>query len=457
MPELRQFFRYVVPTMLFMFLGGLYSIIDGIFIGQATGEEGLAAVFVTFPLYCLIFGLGELIGIGGCILISQSRGAGDIHAANKIFSGMIGLGTLAGVASLLVFYPLGRPLLVALGATPDLLPGAFSYISVILFGATIMVLWVCLSSAIRNDDHPALAGWLIALGVLGNIVLDYVFIMRFGWGLPGAAWATVVAELPPLIGGILFFASKKSNLTFQWRYFVPDWETASRIFRCGIPSFGAHVAIATMLLLHNWQSLRYGGEMALAAYAAICTVESLTSMIMQGVANGIQPLVSFYYGAKEFAKNRLIGRYAILFSLLLGVFGVLFSVLVCRRLPLMMGLEGETAQIAARGLLISAAAFLTLGTIKVGSTFFQSTGRVVASAILIYGDCVVLALCLILLPIYFGLDGVWLAMPVSRMILVAMMIVLAYKPRGSVAKGDFSEVCAKTGVISREISTKRSC
>lgn len=419
--DLRQFFRYVIPTMFFMFVWGLYNIMDGVFVGQAMGETGLAACLLTFPIYCFMFGFGDMIGVGSAILVAKHRGENDIEAANRAFSGGVGLIFILCVTLIVLYAFWGRSLLVLLGATPAILPLSFLYIGVVIVGALPMLLWVMLASVLRSDGQPALSSWLMVFGAVSNIILDYLFVIRFQWGVGGAAWATVAAETGTLLLGLLYFGSKKCHLTFLFHQMFPTWRDGLRICKQGIPSLGAQSAIAFMLLFHNIQALHWGGPTALAAYAAICNIESLTSMIMQGVASGMQPLVSFHFGARDFERIHRFGRYGLIFSLLLGIVGVSFSVLMCRILPGCMGLEESTAALATHGLLISAPAFLVMGMVKTGSYYYQATGRIAASSLLTYGDCVILPASLFILPLFFSLDGVWMAMPVSRFILTGMM------------------------------------
>ncbi|MDO4584842.1 MAG: MATE family efflux transporter [Planctomycetia bacterium] len=430
MRDLRLFFRYVIPSMFVMFVAGLYNIVDSAFIGIATGEKGLGACMLTFPIFCTIFGIGDMIGIGASILISQHRGEGNLPMANRAFSKMIGLAILAGVLIPLLFFPILKPMLVFCGATPELLPGAFSYISWVVGGAFIPVLWLCLAAAMRNDERPVLTMFLVCTGVVANVILDYVFIFLCGWGLPGASIATVISQLFPLSLAVLYFRSSRTHLKILWHAIFPSRRWCWQILKFGFPSLGGSLSIAAMLLFHNWQSLRYGqmagyGTGGLAAYAVICTTESLISMIMQGVANGMQPIVSYIHGTGDHARNRKMAHYGIVFSVFLGILGVIFSIVARHHIPALMGLDGSIAELAAHGLLLSAPAFFALGLVKMGSHFFQSTGKILAANLLIYGDyCVILPMCLFLLPLFWGLDGVWMAMPVSRFLLLFLLMWL---------------------------------
>ncbi len=424
--DLQKFFRYVIPTMCFMFVYGLYNIIDGVFIGQAMGKVGLAACLLTFPIYCFLFAFGDMIGVGSSILIAKYRGEKNIVSANRMFSGGVGLILILSVFVLVLYRFCGHSILTWMGASPQLEPISYEYIGIIIFGAFPMLLWLMLSSVLRSDDQPKLSSSLMVFGAVTNIVLDYLFVLRFHWGAAGAAWATVTAEIFVLALGLPYFASKKCSLTFNIRNLFPTFRDAVRICKQGIPSLGAQSAVAIMLLCHNIQSLHWGGEDALAAYAAICCIESLGSMILQGVASGLQPLVSFYFGARDFERIHRFGCYGLIFAFLLGLLGVVFSVAMCQILPGCMGLKGTAAVIASRGLIIGSSAFLAMGVVKVGSHYYQATGRIAASSLLIYGDCVILPLALWVLPWFFSLDGVWMAMPVSRFILLGMMIGLYF-------------------------------
>ncbi len=426
MSDFRLFLKYALPSMITMFIAGLYGIIDAIFIGRALGENALAAINVTFPIFCLIFGVGDMIGMGACILISQNRGAGNVSEENSFFSGMLGMATVGAILFAVTTYVFLDPILIYSGAGRELLPQSREYITVILFGCVFQMLAVCFMCALRNDRQPMLAMWIICTGLIFNIILDYFLVWHFPLGLFGAALATVIAQAVPLAVSVWYFSGKRTELKFHWWKAIPDPRHARLILRNGLPSLGAHTAIAAMLLFHNVQARCYGGIAGLAAYSVICQTEAIASMVMQGIASGIQPLASYFYGAGERMRNRRILRYALTMALSLGVLGCVFSIVGCHFFPTLMGVKGEAARIAARGLIISSPMFIALGLIKVGSHYFQATQKLVSANILIHGDyALALPLCLWVLPLFFGLDGVWAAMPVSRYMLLTVMIVCA--------------------------------
>ena len=167
-----------------------------------------------------------------------------------------------------------------------------------------------------------------------------------------------------------------------------------------------------MLLMHNYQSLRYAAVAGLAAYSLIAAIESMGSMLMTGLAAGVQPLVSYFHGARKHRRKLRLGYYGLWTGFGLGVVMMIVSIAGYRIFPAWFGLDGNVASLAGRGLLISAPTFLLLGVVRVGSYYFQSSGRLAAASVLIYGDtCLALPLCLFILPLWLGIDGVWAAMP----------------------------------------------
>lgn len=420
--DLKLFFQYVTPSMAGMLIAGIYSIVDTFFVGIALHEPGLAAVTLTWPITMLVFAFGDMIGTGAAIIIAQKRGAGDNSAADHAFSGMIGLELAAGILLPLAVIPCTKPLLTALGATPELLPGAFAYTAIFIGGGLFPMLTSGLLAAVRNDGHPMLAMLLVSTGLISNIILDFLLVWVFPFGLAGASLATIIAQAVPLALTLRYFQKGKSQVRFHIGSIFPKFDLLRRTFINGIPTFGGQMSIGLMILFHNWQALKYGALPALAAYTVICTVESIGSMLSTGLATGVQPVASFFYGAHKHRRNLRIGFYGLLFSFLLGIAMMIVSFVACRFIPWTLGLSGEAAEIASRALKISAPAFLALGMVRVGSLFFQSTGKIFAASVLIYGDtCFILPLCLFVLPLFFGLDGVWAAMPVSRLILFLIL------------------------------------
>lgn len=418
----KLFLSYVLPSMVGMLIVGSYSIVDTIFIGQAAGELGLASVAVTWPLVMVFGAVGDMLGTGGAIIVSQSRGSGNLARARSVFGNMLCFQIIFSfVLMALINYFLIDALLL-LGADKELLPGAVRYSHIIIYGNLACMLMMAVSSVIRNDGRPVLSMWLTVGGLLLNILLDYIFIFPLKGGIAGAAYATIVSQALIAIAGLVYFATGYTKLRYGWAMFKLRLANLKEIVVNGIPSLGNQLSIIAMLLFHNYQSLKYGQIDGLAAYTFIGAIESLGSLLMTGLSLGVQPLVAYLYGGKRYRRQNIIGNMGYYTAFVLGIILMLVSFAGHNIFPAWFNLSGNAAALASHGLIISSTAFVLLGVIRVAGYYYQATGKVWDSSLLIYGDAFfALPLCLFTLPHWFGLDGVWLAMPVSRIILFAFV------------------------------------
>ena len=417
------FFHYVGPSVFGMLICGSYSIVDTIFIGQASGKEGLAAIAVTWPLVMLLWAFGDLAGAGGAVLIAQKNGAGRPDEAQRYFSATCFLLLAGAVVLTCAALPVLPPVLRFLGAEPDMLDTSLRYTRIMTGGLTISLLMSLVMNVIRNDGHPALSMWIMVSGLLGNIALDWVFIFLIGMGAAGAAAASVTSQLFAVLFGVWYFTSSKTRLRFRFREIVrPARDDLKRILLTGLPIYGNMISVIAMLFMHNAQSLQYGQVDGLAAYTVVSGLEALGSMLMTGIAGGVQPLAAGMYGARKFKRQNRFGNYGYQLAFAAGVALMFFSFGMRTVVPGWMGLEGDAARLAARAILLSAPAFLFLGMIRVAGFYYQATGKIAVSSWLIYGDSfLALPLCLYTLPLWLGMDGVWLAMPASRVLLMGLL------------------------------------
>lgn len=428
--SLKTFLSYVIPSMVAMLIVGSYSIVDTIFIGQATGETGLAAVAITWPIMLLFGAFGDMLGTGAAVLISQERGKKDFQKAKFLFGNMLLMQLVLSLILLAIFIPNTKSLLFLFGATPELIPMAMDYVMVLVWANLLFMLGVGLGAIVRNDGRPILAMFLMILGLGLNIILDYIFIFVLDGGVKGAALATVVSLAVGILVTLGYFLTPWTHVRITKGMFKIKPEYMKQIAVTGIPSLGNQLSIIAMLFLHNFQSMRYGGVSGLAAYTFIGAIESMGSLLLTGLALGIQPLVAFFNGAKNYVQQRIMGNMGYATALGLGVILMVVSLLGCDIFPTWFNLTGETAVLAAHGLVLSSTAFLLLGVVRVAGYYYQSTGKIIYSSILIYGDAfAALPLCLFILPIFCGLDGVWLSMPVSRLLLFLLALYFWYGKR----------------------------
>ena len=434
--DLRLFWKYVAPSVFGAVIGGSFAIVDAIFIGLAGGENALAATAVTWPLGMFLQAFGFLVGSGGAVLIAQNRGSNLPERERLFFAQTVFLALAWSIFLTVVTFPFLQTILTALGATQELMPISLRY-SQILTGGVIFSIFMSLClEVIRNDGHPILSMLLMITGLISNIILDWVFVFHLQFGAVGAAIATVISQAGACILGCIYFCSPLTKLRFSIGILKPKLHLIGNIIITGLPIFGNMLSIIAMLYMHNAQSLRYGGIDGLAAYTVISSLEALGSMFMTGIAGGVQPLSASMYGAGKYKRQNRFGNYGYKFAFISGIILMLFSFAMYKIIPAWMGLEtGNALDLAQHGILLSAPAFLLLGVIRVAAFYYQSTGNIVKSSCLIYGDSfIALPLCIFTLPVWFGMNGVWLAMPVSRIILMAMLLYFWFGSRNASRK-----------------------
>ena len=413
----KLFFRYVIPSMISMLTAGVYTLVDGFFVGWGAGNDGLAAINVAFPL-------SLLIGTGGAINIALARGRGARRTADLFLGNSLAL--LVPAAVLLAgLIPFLNPILSAVGAAPALLPAAREYAVITLGGGIFMMAAVCLVAAMRNDGAPKPAMAIMVAGLAANIVLDWLFVLVLHGGVAGSAWATVLSQAICFALAAGYFAAGRSHFRFSRRCFRLKRRIVRRIIPAGLPSFGVQISVAAVILLHNRQALLYGGVAAVAAYAIISYVEAMILMLQQGIGLGIQPVVSFLHGAGDTERREKIARYGVISAVLIGAGGLLLSAGGYRLIPALFNASGDVVAVAGRGLIISAAVYPFLGLQKVSEAYFQAMDRPGMASLLVYLDCfLVLPLSLLLLPLWRGADGIWAAMPVSKLLMFGVVLLL---------------------------------
>ncbi len=422
--DLFLFWKYVAPSVFGAVIGGSFSIVDAIFIGLSGGENALAATAVTWPLVMLLQAFGFLVGSGGAVLIAQSHGAKNEKLGQRFFAQTLFLVMAWSLLLTALTFPFLRPILSVLGATEELMPVSLNYSRILTGGVFVSIFMSMCLEVIRNDGHPTLSMILMVTGLLGNILLDWVFVFLFGYGAVGAAIATVVSQTAASLLGVLYFLSPLTKLRFSAGALKPDLRMIRDILLTGLPIFGNMLSIIAMLYMHNAQSLRYAGIDGLAAYTVLSSLEALGSMFMTGIAGGVQPLSAAMYGAGDRIRQNRFGRYGYWFAFASGIVLMFFSFAMHKVIPGWMGVvSGEARTLAQEGILISAPAFLLLGVVRVAAFYYQATGNIGKASWLIYGDSfLALPLCIFTLPLWFGMNGVWMAMPLSRVLLMGLLL-----------------------------------
>ena len=291
----KLFFSFVIPSILAFALSGVYAIVDGFFVGNSVGDIGISTINVAYPIIALILAVGTGIGMGGAVYFSIFQAEGKPKEAGEFVAGTLWLLLAASIVMTALVLLLATPLLKLLGAQGDLLTLGQDYIYIMALGSVLQLFGSGLIPLIRNNGGAIFAMITMCSGFLTNIILDYLFVWVFHLGVSGAAWATIIGEGVAMAGGVGYLLYKKQM------HFAISREAMKRvtksIVRIGLAPFGLALTPNFSLILINRFSASYGGEPAIAVYACVSYILTIVYLVLQGVGDGIQPLMSQFYGS----------------------------------------------------------------------------------------------------------------------------------------------------------------
>ena len=421
----KKFFSYVIPSILAFALSGVYTIVDGFFIGQSLGDTGLTAITLGYPISALIGAIGTGLGLSGAIRFTILSAQGEGKKRQECFGGTTLLMlVVAGLLTALLF-AFAEPILYLLGARGNMLTLCTAYARVIALGAVFQLLATGFVPFIRNMGGATVAMIAMILGFATNIVLDYAFVWALNWGMVGAAWATIIGQAVTMVVAVIFFAAKRSGFRLpELRELCGLWKT---ILIVSISPFGlTFSAIITMLFMNRFLLL-YGDEQAVAVYGCIGYITAILYLLLQGVGDGSQPLISQYYGEENRASVRAVRRLAYLTAVAVTVVCMIGVYLARAKVGTLFGASAEANAGVIRYLPLFLAPLLLLAFVRITTSYFYATEKNGLSYLLVYAEPVCTLLTLLLLPPLLKLTGVWLATPIAQV--VTFVIAWAAKRR----------------------------
>ena len=425
MKNAREFFSYVLPSLAAFALSGVYAVVDGFFVGNSIGDTGLAAINFAFPVTALLQAAGTGIGMGGAIRFAICGAQGDAEGERHYFSSALLLLLLCGALLSLIFFVLAGPLLKALGAEGATLTLGMEYLIFIAAGALFQVFGTGLIPLIRNMGGSLCAMFAMSAGFIANIILDWLFIMVFGWGMAGAAAATVIGQAVTALGAVLYFAAKRSPLSLPPARRI--LHLFSVILKISLAPFGITFSPMIGMILMNRFAVLYGGEGAVACYACVGYIVTIVYLLLQGIGDGCQPMISRYYGRGRRADMKRTCRLAYATAGALSLLSVCLLFLTRWRIGGLFGASPPVSLGVGETLPLFLAGVLFLAYTRITAAGFYATEESLLSYILVYAEPLLLLVFLLLLPAFLGLTGVWLAMPASQM--TTALIAAAVKRR----------------------------
>ncbi|MEO2205711.1 MATE family efflux transporter [Paenibacillus pabuli] len=429
----KAFVSYLVPSILGMLVIAFNFIIDGIMVGHKLGSTALAGIGIASPVYTLFVAMSLWIGMGGATLYSTYMGKRDITTAKQIFTKSITIILLITMAIGYTAFTFKDQLVYALGANTETFPYAADYMNILLLFGFVFTIENALTIFVRNDGDSNTSMYAQITFAVANIVFNYVTLYVLEWGVRGVAIGTIVSASLALLVLLSHFFKKSNNLTFT-RF---KWNTKllGTIVLIGFPSFLAELGMSVFSISHNISLDRIAGTDGVASFTVLNYIHGVVLLAFLGLASAAQPLVSYYHGAKKMAREKQTIRIASRTALACGV---ILLLVVQWGAPYFVQIFGNFSESvtsnAVYGLRIFTFAYLFMGINFVMSTYFQSVGNAkMAIWITAAREMIIMIALIAILPPFWGVTGVWLAVPLSEMF-VLVTIAVYYRKRSVTEK-----------------------
>ena len=409
--------QYAIPAIIAMTASSLYNMADSIFIGHGVGPLAISGLALTFPLMNLAAAFGSLVGVGASTLVSVKLGQKDYEGANQVLGNVLVLNVLLGVAFTIVFLLLLDPILYFFGGSDATVGYARDYMVVILLGNVVTHLYLGLNAVLRSAGHPQKAMYATIATVVINTILDPLFIYGFGWGIRGAAIATIIAQVISLLWQFKIFSNKDELLHFHKGIFRLKKKIVVDSLAIGMAPFLMNLAACFIVILINQGLQHHGGDLAIGAFGIVNRLVFLFVMIVMGLNQGMQPIAGYNYGAKQYPRVTKVLKITIYAATIVTTTGFLMGMFIPRLAVSIFTTHEELVRISAKGLRIVVMFFPIVGFQMVTSNFFQSIGMASKAIFLsVSRQVLILIPCLLILPQFYGQLGVWISMPISDLI-----------------------------------------
>lgn len=413
--------QYAVPAVVAMTASSLYNMVDSIFIGHGVGPLAISGLALTFPLMNLAAAFGSLVGVGAATLISMRLGQRDYATAQRVLGNVVMLNLLLGVGFGLVALLFLDPILYFFGASDATIGYAREYMTVILLGNVITHMYLGLNSVLRASGHPRKAMYATINTVIINTVLDPIFIYGFGWGIRGAAIATVLAQIISLVWQFRLLSDRSELIHFRRGIYRLRRRIVRDVLAIGMSPFLMNLTACFIVILINKGLKTYGGDLMIGAYGIVNRLAFVFVMIVMGVNQGMQPIAGYNFGARQYDRVLRVLKLTIVCAVGITTAGFLVGEFAPRLAVSLFTSDEELIRLSVEGMRIVFVFFPIIGFQMVATNFFQSIGMA-GKAIFMSLSRQLLFLMpgLLFLPRFFevstpwdGSWGVWCAMPLS--------------------------------------------
>lgn len=407
-------YRFSIPAIVGMMVNALYNIVDRIYIGNSLdlGANGIGGITISFPITIVLLAIGILFGQGGATLFSMNLGAGKSEGAEKALGNSFVMLIFAGFLYMLLGQVFLVPLLTLFGASETIMPYAVEYMRYIFFGSIFHVVSMGLNNFIRADGNPKLAMYTMFFGAGTNIILDPIFIYGFKMGMAGAAIATILSQLFSFIWVVSYFIGKKCRVKLKLKYMKPDFTVILKIVSLGLPGFSLQIASSLLNLVLNKNLQRYGGDIAVSGMGVINSVQTMIIMPIIGLNQGVQPIISFNFGAEKYDRVKSAAKLAVKAATITISIGFIITRLFPLQIISMFNREPELLKFGNSAIFAWFLCLPLVGFQIIGANFFQAIGRSKTAMFLTLTRQVIILLpAIIIFSKVWGIKGLIYAAP----------------------------------------------
>lgn len=407
-------FQYALPSIIAMTASTLYNIIDSIFIGHYVGSMALSALAIMMPLMNLAAAFGAMVGGGAAALMSIKLGQKDMETTRLILGNVLLLNITIGVAFGAIGLIFLDPILYAFGASEVTIVHARDFLRIILVGNVFTHIYLGLNNLLRASGFPRKSMMVMLIAVATNTVLAALFVVVFRWGMKGAAWATVIAQVTAMVIQLFHFLDKRNDIHLTRRLLRFKGAIVKGILSIGMAPFAMNVCSSIVVLFINYSLKKYGGDVAIGAYGIANRFIMIFAMTVMGLNQGMQPIVGYNYGAGRFDRVKRTYWQTVLAATCITVVGFVVGYFFPHTMASIFTDDTVMIDSATRALRIIVLTYPFIGFQMVSSMFFQAIGNAkVAMVLSMTRQLLFLLPLLALLPPYFGTDGVWTSMPIA--------------------------------------------
>lgn len=425
-----DFLRFIIPSIVAQWVYTLYTMVDGIFVAKGVSEAALTAVNISFPFVAGLFSVSILFAVGTSTVVAILLGEKKEKRANEVFTQNIIMLIVLSIAITAAVLLNLEKFALFLGATESTLPYVREYIGTIAPFAICFILSYSFETLIKTDGYPKSATIIVSVGAIVNCILDYLLVMVFKWGVFGAAFATGLSQGIVIIFYLKHFLGRKGVLRFA--KFKPDFTLIWREFKNGLPSGVTEMSAGIIIFFFNQAILKYINEDALVSYTIISYVNSVVVMSMAGIAQGVQPLISYYFGQKNMEKCKKLLKYGLAAALVISIVSFAGSWAGAERIVSLF-VSPKLAELRKYSIdvfRIFSISFLIAGVNVVIGGYFTAVEEPVSAIIISLGrGFVTLLFSLFLLTAVFGGPGIWWAPTLSEVLclIVTAILYVVYK------------------------------